>query len=488
MTDDMELVRDYAARQSEAAFATLVERHANLVYSAALRQVRDPHLAEEVTQAVFVILARKAGSLKAQTILPGWLYRTACYVSGSALKQERRRHHREQEAYMRALLEKDDLTWKQLSPLLDEGMLQLGQTERDALVLRFFEGRSLSEVGSVLGTNEEAAKKRVSRTVEKLRKFFTRRGVVSTTASIAAAMSAISVHAAPAALAKTATAVALAQGAAAGGSTLTLAKGGLKLMAWTKVKVAIVAGICVLFAAGTTTVAVKKIAEHKNSKNWWEVEKTTLQTAYGPLPPVMLALTKFPRQEDQSSGDDSGRPVGTGAALMELVDDAYNSTAARTVLPSESPSDRYDFIVDLPHGAKEALQREIEKQLALVGRREIIQTDVLLLTVKNPGAHGLRPAASHVRSSNTVDGPGKLTCINRPLSTVAYLLEYYYRIPVIDRTGIKGNIDMTLQWEEPHPEHHDPEDVKQALLDQLGLELVPSQEPIKMLVVEKAAK
>ena len=104
-TDDMRLVREYAARQSESAFATLVSRHTNLVYSAALRQTRDPQLAEEVTQAVFIILARKAASLGEKTILTGWLYRTAGYVSSSALKRERRRQHREQEAYMQSELD-----------------------------------------------------------------------------------------------------------------------------------------------------------------------------------------------------------------------------------------------------------------------------------------------------------------------------------------------------------------------------------------------
>ena len=96
MTDDMDLVQEYAARQSEQAFATLVSRHINLVYSAALHHVRDAHLAEEVTQAVFIILARKAGSLNPKTILPGWLYRTACYAAADALKSQNRRQRYEQ--------------------------------------------------------------------------------------------------------------------------------------------------------------------------------------------------------------------------------------------------------------------------------------------------------------------------------------------------------------------------------------------------------
>lgn len=229
-TDDMELVRQYAAQQSERAFAALVSRHTNLVYSASLRRVCDSQLAEEVTQAVFIILARKAGSLDEKTILPGWLYRTACYVSNNALKGEHRRRRREQEAYMQSTLDETttDAAWKQMSPLLEEAMLRLGQTDRAALLLRFFERRTLNEVGAALGTSEDAAKKRVNRAVEKLRGFFTKHGVILPPAVLTATISANSIEAAPVDLAKTATAAALAKGTTGSMASLLAmaAKGG----------------------------------------------------------------------------------------------------------------------------------------------------------------------------------------------------------------------------------------------------------------------
>jgi len=259
MTDDMALVREYAARQSEPAFATLVARHVNLVHAAARRQVDDPHLAEEVTQAVFLILARKAGSLSPKTILSGWLYRTARFVAADAVKSSRRRQQREQAAHQESLMNANasDPAWEQLSPFLDEAMARLRDRDRDAIVLRYFENKSLSEVGAALGVEERAAQKRVVRSLEKLRKFFTRRGVTLSAAIIAGAVSANSVSAAPAGLAQTISAVAFTKGAAAGGSTLALVKGALKVMAWTKAKTAIIAGIGLIltFAVGTAIIS-----------------------------------------------------------------------------------------------------------------------------------------------------------------------------------------------------------------------------------------
>ena len=262
--DDIALLREYDERDSEEAFTTLAARHVNKVYSVALRHTGNPHQAEEITQAVFVILARKSRRLGKRVILSGWLYQTARLTAKTFLRSEIRRTRREREAHMQSVLNQSESeTWLQIAPLLDDAMAGLNETDRHAVVLRFFDAKSMREVGAALGANEDAAKKRVNRALEKLQRFFLKRGITSTTAIIAGAISANSVQAAPVALAEYVAAVAMAKGAAVSGSTLTLIKGALKIMAWTKAKMAIVVGAGVLLAAGTTIVTVREIAAHK---------------------------------------------------------------------------------------------------------------------------------------------------------------------------------------------------------------------------------
>jgi RNA polymerase sigma factor (sigma-70 family) len=267
MTDDMDLVQDYGLHGSEEAFATLVSRHVNLVFSVAMRRVGDTHLAEEITQAVFMILARKARSLNSKTILAAWLCRTAQYAASDALKTQRRRQRREQELYMRSALdssEPETSAWTEIAPLLDTAMAQLGEKDHGAVVLRFFEGKDFKEVGAALGVSENAAKTRVSRATEKLRKFFSGRGVTLSAAVIGALVSANAVQAAPIGLATSVT-VAAVKGTVVTASTLTLVKTTLKLMAWTKLKTGAVVSLIAISLAGTTTVVIHTVIAQTDS-------------------------------------------------------------------------------------------------------------------------------------------------------------------------------------------------------------------------------
>jgi len=257
MNNDLELVREFVRDRSETAFAALVSRHVHLVYSVALRQVRDPSLAEEITQAVFIILARKAKSLSARTVLSGWLCRTARYVSANALTIQRRRQQREQEAYMQSVLnDPEPAAWTQIAPLLDGALGRLGETDHNAIVLRFFEAKNFEQVGAALGTSEEGARKRVHRALEKLRRFFRQRGVTLPAAVLAGVLSTHSVQAAPAELAAS-VAMAAVKGTAVKATTLVLIKSSLKLMAWSHFHAFLAVTSAVVLAAGTAGVVAK---------------------------------------------------------------------------------------------------------------------------------------------------------------------------------------------------------------------------------------
>jgi RNA polymerase sigma factor (sigma-70 family) len=263
--DDMALLRDYAANNSETAFAELVSRRVNFVYSAALRQVRDPHLAGEITQAVFIILAQKAGRISDKTILTGWFFRTTRFAALAQMRADAKRSLRT------AIVEKElqmqtenssavsDGIWNQMSPLLDEALTALGEKDRQAVLLRFFENKSLAEVGNELGMGEDTARKRVSRALEKLHRYFAKRGISSTTAMIAGAISTHSIQTVPMTLTKSVSAMAVAKGSVAAGSTTTLVKGTLKMMTWAKIKFALGITSVILIAGGTITVALSEI-------------------------------------------------------------------------------------------------------------------------------------------------------------------------------------------------------------------------------------
>jgi RNA polymerase sigma factor (sigma-70 family) len=363
--NDMDLLRNYGQQGSEAAFATLVERHINLVYSAALRQVCIAAHAEEITQAVFIILARKAASLRPDTVLDAWLYETTRLTSLSFLRGERRRQFREQEAYMQSTQPEstDAALWLQLAPLLDDAMARLGKKDREAVVLRYFSDKNLSEVAAAMKISDAAAQSRVHRAVEKLRKFFTKRGVDSTAAIIAGAISANSVQAAPVGLAKTISIVTVAKGAAAGTATLTLVKGALKIMAWVKTKTVIAVSAAVILAAGTTTVVLTQV--FKSDEISYEGKAIDDQTgkpiddyalqwgaAYPQKPEVIVwgfGLSIEPRGGGRFQGQmgwETGRKV-----WLRVLADGYVPEPV-TAQPFAAPTQLSNLVVRLKHGSE----------------------------------------------------------------------------------------------------------------------------------------
>jgi len=262
-----ELLQKYAQHGDQRAFAQVVSEHVDMVYSACLRQVGDRHLAEEVTQAVFVILARKAGTLGDHIVLGAWLHKTARYAALNAIKIERRRRiHERKAAEMAMELRKNGPSWVGLEPVLDEGIARLAENDRAAIMLRFFEKRSMADVGSALGVSEDAAGMRISRALEKLRSFFSRRGVTATSAVIGTLILRNSVQAAPSGLQAAIAAHAMSvTGASVGGlSAAPLVQGALRMMFWEKMRVAAAVLITMMMAGGGGTYLFHYLLTHNS--------------------------------------------------------------------------------------------------------------------------------------------------------------------------------------------------------------------------------
>jgi RNA polymerase sigma factor (sigma-70 family) len=171
------LIKEYVAAGSEGAFRTIVTRHVNLVLATVERQVGDRALAEEITQDVFAVLAKKATHLSGYETLAGWLYKTTLLEAKAHVRSESRRKVREQVSAELSRIETEGASLLEpLALLLDEGLMELRESERVALMLRYFEDRSLREVGTELGLREEAARKRVARALDRLTLFFKARG------------------------------------------------------------------------------------------------------------------------------------------------------------------------------------------------------------------------------------------------------------------------------------------------------------------------
>jgi RNA polymerase sigma factor (sigma-70 family) len=251
---DIQLLRDFAERHDETAFREIVKRYADLVYSAALRQVQSSSAAGDLAQGIFIDLARKAAGLargggpSSQRGLAGWLHRATRYAALNHLRDTRRRLTHERQA-MEGLLNNSEPSadWEQISPALDEGLDSLSDQDREALLLRYFKNQDFRAVGLALGVSDDAAQKRVARAVERLREFFARRGVTVGAGGLAVVISTHAVHAAPAGLA-----VAISAEAVAGGVvSASIAATATKIITMTSLqKTLVIASVGVLAGAG----------------------------------------------------------------------------------------------------------------------------------------------------------------------------------------------------------------------------------------------
>ena len=336
---DMELLRRYAEDGSEEAFAALVQRHVNFVYSTARRQVQDVRMAEEITQATFIVLARKAGSLSDKTILPAWLYRTARFAAADARKVQMRRTKYEQEA-ARMEPPQAEATWQDIEPLLDDAMNSLGEGDRAALLLRFFENKSLREVGAALGVSDDTAQKRITRALDRLRKGFAREGVILSVTALAAVLPAHSLEAAPHALANSIV-LASTSSAVISATTATLVKGTLIMIAWTKFKFAAGLAALVLLVTGTAAIAAQKAVQSKRDA----ASEARRSTPIGALRYLLDALATYDGEKILDSHDTNApairrmvfaitNAVTAEGRLRKTLEQKFRSTGGMGKLPA----------------------------------------------------------------------------------------------------------------------------------------------------------
>jgi uncharacterized protein (TIGR03435 family) len=245
-------------------------------------------------------------------------------------------------------------------------------------------------------------------------------------------------------------------------------------MAWTKAKTTIVAGAGVLLVA----IATRAIYQHYRYYSWQVQNPYSINLDQVP-PQVKIVPARY------SSGGgicwNNGKVLGIGQSIDTLLQLAYNTSKDRMVFSSEMPRDLFDFIANLPEDNVQALQREFEKTSNLSVRKEKRQTDVLLLTLKRRNAGGLRRSAAARSQSSSRWMGDKYEGINVPLSTLVLFLQQRFNIPVVDQTGLAGQFDIDISWR-----HSYPDTLKQAVVNDLGLELVPGRIPIEMLMVEAA--
>jgi len=314
---DSELLRQYVHQDSDAAFAALQARHANLVFSVALRRTGSPQAAQEISQAVFTILAKKARKLGEKTLLSGWLYHAARLTALNFRRDEIRRARREQEAYMQSLTrETESEIWPQIAPLLEDAMARLSEKDRDAIVLRYFEGKSFAEIARAAGATENVARQRVHHALEKLHSYFAKRGVVSSASVLGSAIATFSVQAAPPELLQSLAGAALAKGAGLSASTLALVKATLKSLLWEKIKSALRFGAGLLAVGAAVTLGV--------------VERDAFSA--GPAPLVfsaqgMVRFTAFNSTSTETTDYPFTVAVSNGLWFMRITDVHSNAVS-----------------------------------------------------------------------------------------------------------------------------------------------------------------
>ncbi len=401
MTDSQKLLADYVRKGSEAAFSELVSRYIGLVYSAALRVVdSDPQLAEDVTQIVFTDLARTARNLSPNVMLGGWLHRHACFVAAHAMRDKRRRQIRERQAVeMSALKEHTEADLASLSPILDEAVNQLGEEERMAILLRFFEQLDFHSLGQALGSSEDAARMRVNRALEKLHSILKRRGISTSAAALSVVLSAHAIETVPAGLAAEISVGALAGAALHTTAAMTIAK----TVAMTTLQKALI----------TTTVAVlagASIYEAHRATQLRE-QNQALEQQQAPLTEQIRQLERerdeatnrlaamWAPNEQSSNGAELLRLRGEVARLKSESQDAVQFKAAQAQKATDPLESAARTLLEREQLLRQGLERMPDKNIPELQYLDATTWARVAQNARLDSDDGIREALSELRQN-----------------------------------------------------------------------------------------
>jgi RNA polymerase sigma factor (sigma-70 family) len=333
MDDDLHLLRQYASTGSEPAFRKVVEHHIQLVNSTARRIAGgNAHLAEDVTQLVFTDLARKAAALPDDTILGGWLHRHTSYTAAKAVRAEIRRRTRERTAMeMHAVNETsaDDAHWQRLAPVLDDALNHLETLDRNAIVLRYLQGRDLRSVGRAIGLSDDAAQKRVGRALEKLRGFLAHRGVTLSAAMLATSLDAGAKTAVPHGLA-----AAVSAQATTAAATATFTLSNLQTMITSKLSLTLASVLVV-------TGAAVALATHDNSAPTGSPANASAPELKTPVAASAPAVVQAPAPAT------AGQPA---PAVATSANSSGTSATFSTGAPESTPTEFHSGTVRISNG------------------------------------------------------------------------------------------------------------------------------------------
>lgn len=359
MPDDSELLRRFAAddANSESAFAEFVGRRIGFVYGTALRRTAgNAHLARDIAQAVFLVVSKKAPSLARHERLSGWLHTTTILITRRMLRDASLRRAREQEAAtMNELHHTAECTAVNefMRELLDEALVRLRKSEREIVFLRFFEDRNFAEIGARMNINEDTARKRAARALEKLRVFFSRRGVTTTAAALGAMMTAEAAVTIPAGLSASVSGAVFAGGAAASGTVLSLGSVGAFLAFMSTPKITVITAIALVIAAFSAFHEVRR-------ERALDLSLTAGQRENASLRKQLLEAEKLARQETGAVppiASPALDPIAAGDAFMK----AYPEVREKLIAMRQATYAGMDYLACIDLNLDEVQRAEVAK-------------------------------------------------------------------------------------------------------------------------------